>query len=119
MSLVDRMIQVYDRTYKISDRLGVKQHVDFSYRDRLTSLVTVVTPRPRAGNPPTSKMMLWQQNNVEVTNNDTYITGISRTYSGIKNGATCTVNGKPHTIMWIDDTQSVTFNILVKPERAR
>lgn len=119
MSLVDRLVKVYDRTYAISDRFGVKQHVDFSYTDRLTSVVVPVTPRPRQTNPPAHKLMMWQQQNVEVNNLDMYITGVSRTYSGIIQGATCTVNGLKHTILWIDEDQSVTYSLLVRPERAR
>lgn len=119
MSLIDRMTTVYDRVYPISDRLGVKQHVSFTYTDRMTSVVTSVTPRPRAGNPPAHKLMMWQQQNVEVNNGDLYITGVSRTYNGILQGAVCTIDGKAHTILWIDKEQSVTYSLLVRPERSR
>jgi hypothetical protein len=113
------MTEVYNRTYQISDKLGVKQHVDFSYMDRLTAVVTVVVPRPRAGNPPVHRLVSWESKGVEVNASDTYVTGISRTYEGIREGATCTVNGKQHTILWIDNEQSVTYNILARPERNR
>lgn len=119
MSLIDRMTKIYDRTYTISDKFGIKQHVDFAYKDRMTSLVTNVLPRPVQTNPSPHRLMFWQQKNVEVSSLDVYIKGVSRTYSGIMQGATCTVNGKPHTILWIDEDQSVTYSILVRPERAR
>lgn len=119
MTLVQRLTSCYDRVYKISDRLGVAQHCDFTYKDRLTSLVTTVLPRPRQTAPPVSKMYGWEQSGVDVNASDIYITGVSRTFGGIMTGATCTVNGKSHTIMWIDTTQSVTYAILVRPERAR
>ena len=119
MSLLDNMIRVFDRTYAISDKLGVKQHVDFGYTNRLTSVYTIVLPRPKQTNPPAHKLTAWQQQNVEVNSLDMYITGVSRTFSGIMQGATCKVNGKPHTILWIDEDQSVTYSILVRPERSR
>lgn len=119
MSLVDRMTNVYDRIYPISDRFGVKSHVDFSYKDRLTSVTTVVNPRPRAGNVPVNKLYGFQQSGVEVNDSDLYVTGISRTFSGIVEGAICFINNKAHTILWIDRTQSVTFNLLARPERNR
>lgn len=119
MTLIQRMTQCYDRVYKISDRLGVAQHCDFSFKDRLSGVVTQVLPRPRQTAPPISKMYGWEQSGVEVNSSDIYITGISRTFSGIMTGAICTINGKSHTVMWIDTTQSVTYNILARPERSR
>lgn len=120
MSLVDRMTTVYDRVYGISDRFGVNMHTDFSYKNRITGVVTAILPRPRIGNPPVHKLMQWEkQGTVDVNNNDKYITGISRTFEGITEGTICTVAGKEHTILWIDREQTVTFNILVRPERSR
>jgi hypothetical protein len=119
MKLVAKLTQVYDKVYAISDRLGVNQHVDFSYTDRVTQLSALVLPRPLATAPPTHKLYGWQQQNVEVNSGDRYITGVSRTFSGITKGAICTVDGKPHSILWIDTDQSVTYNLLVRPERSR
>ncbi len=119
MTLISRMTTLYNRVYPISDKLGVPTHVDFSYKDRLSGVVTSVIPRPRCGNPPTNKLYGWEQSGVEVNNGDKYVTNISRTFSGIVEGAICNIDGKAHTIMWIDRTQSVTYNILVRPERSR
>ena len=119
MTLVSRMTTVYDRVYKISDRLGVPSHCDFTFVDRLDTLVKTVTPRPRVGSPPVNKLTQWEKSGVEVNNDMVYVTGISRTYSTLKKGTFCNINGKPYTIMWLDEEQSVTFNILCRPERSR
>lgn len=119
MSLVSRMTTVYDRVFKISDKLGVPSHCDFSFVDRVDSLTHVVTPRPRVGSPPVNKLTAWEKSGVEVNNDMVYVTGISRTYDHIKKGTFCYINGKPFTIMWVDVEQSVTFNVLCRPERSR
>ena len=120
MALVDRMSRVYNRVYGISDRLGVPTHIDFTYKNRMTGVVTNIIPRPQIGNPPAYKMTQWrEQGNVEVSSNDKYVTGVSRTFDGITEGAVCQVNGRDHTILWIDKEQAVTYNLLVRPERAR
>lgn len=113
------MALVYNKVYAISDRLGVTTHIDFSFKDRAGNVTTVI-PRPKAGSPPISKMMSWEkQGNVEVNNGDKYITGISKTFDNIIEGTVCNIDGRKYTILWIDREQTVTYNLLVRPERSR
>lgn len=119
MALVDRMVKLYDKVYPISDRFGVKTHCDFTFLNRTTQLFTTVLPRPRAGSPPVNKLTVWRESGVEVNQDMLYVTGISRTFTDIKKGTICTIDNKPYTIMWLDIEQTVTFNILCRPERSR
>lgn len=119
MTLIENMTKVYDRVYGISDKLGVNTHVNFSYKDRAGNVVNV-TPRPRLSNPPAHKLVAWEkQGNVEVNASDKYVTGISRTYGTIIEGTICTIDGRTYSILWVDREQTVTYNLLVRPERVR
>ena len=119
MTLVSKMTVVYNRVYGISDRLGVPSHSTFTYLDKLTNTNIVVLPRPRVGSPPVNKLTQWEKSGVEVNQDMVYVTGISRTYDGVKKGTFCTIDAKYYTIMWVDTTNTVTFNILCRPERNR
>ena len=119
MSLVQRMTKAYDRVYGISDRLGIPQHCDFSYYDRITALTVQVLPRPRKTPPSENSLFKWQEAGVEVNKDTIYIKDISRTFDNIKIGLLCYINSEPYTIMWVDSSKSVTFNILCRPERSR
>jgi hypothetical protein len=119
MSLVDNMTGVFNRIYPVSDRLGIKTHCDFTYLNRNTGLSTTVLPRPQAGDPPTNKMYEWNTKGVEVNNGDLYVTNISRSYTDLKQGTTCSINGQVCTILWIEKTKTVTYNVLCRPERSR
>lgn len=118
MSLVSNMTSVYDRIYPISDRLGVPSHCNFTYTDRRTAVTTTVNPRPRVGSPSQTQQG-WRNSVVEVNKDDVSVTGISRTYTGLKEGSLCHINGKPYTVLWIDREQTVTYNLLARPERTR
>lgn len=119
MSLVSRMTTVYDRIYPISDRLGVPNHVNFTFLDKVSQADINVLPRPKAGSPPVNKLTAWEKSGVEVNQDMLYVTGISRTYSSIKKGTFCKIDGKDYTIMWVSNDEIVTFSILLRPERNR
>lgn len=117
--LVQKLTKVYDRVYKISDKLGVPSHCTFVYHNRVTNLDINVTPRPRVSSPPTNSLFKWEQSGVEVNQDTVYVSGISRTFDDIRVGSICYIDTKPHTITWLDSDKSVTFNILARPERSR
>jgi hypothetical protein len=119
MKLVQKLVNVYDRVYAISDRLGVPSHCDFVYHNRSLNTDVTVTPRPRVSSPPTNSLYKWENSGVEVNADTVYVSGISRTFDSIRVGSICYIDTKPHTIMWLDSDKSVTFNILAKPERSR
>lgn len=119
MALVDRMVNLYDSVYSISDKFGVKTHCDFTFLNRTTQAYTNVLPRPQVGSPPINKLTAWEKSGVEVNQDMVYVKGISRTFTGIKKGTICTIDGRPYTIMWLDVEQTVTFNVLCRPERSR
>lgn len=125
MALVDRMVNVYNRAYKISDKLGVPQHVDLHYKDRETGTWTEVSPRPRSyqpghGSQPMHRLRQWlETSGIELNDVDLYITGVSRTFLDIQNATYCKVNDKLCSVLWVDDAQTVTVSVLVRPERLR
>jgi hypothetical protein len=119
MSLVSKMTGLYDRVYPISDRFGVPSHCDFRYRDRVTSIETIVLPRPRVGSPSARDLTKWLDSGIEVNRDSVIVSGISRTFGGIEEGAICFIDGRAHTILWIDREQTVTYRIVAQPERMR
>lgn len=116
------MIGMYDRIYGISDKLGVPQHVDFAYTDRASGVTTPVLPRPRAyklGSLSSYQLQGWLGSNVDLHESDLVISGLSRTHAKIKDAAVCTIDGQPHTVLYLDEGRTVTLSVLVRAERVR
>jgi hypothetical protein len=118
MALIDRLRAVQDRLGTLNTRFGLPQYPAVTLRGPGGDVV--VTPSPRVTSPGPSDVRRYEIANVEALETDLALSGLSRTYPRTQVAeASYVIGGRTYRTIWVDDTRSTTWSILLREVRNR